>query len=259
MKTTTATHASPGWRRLPPLPDKEGFAGSFAGISNNALLVAGGANFPGKRPWEGGVKRWYDSVFALEPGATQWRAAGRLPAANGYGVSATCAEGVVLVGGGDSREAFAEVWLARWDGQAVVFTSWPALPKPLVQAAGALVGRILYVAGGIDRPAAGKAQQTFFALDLDRWAEGWRTLAPCPGAERILAVAAAQEDEFYFFWRSPSFVRCDGPAAAGMAARRLALRAARGLAPPGGPAAAGRGGADSGAICCRTIAGAWWR
>ncbi len=199
MKTSTAAYANLDWRRLPPLPDREGFAGSFAGISNDVLIVAGGANFPDKRPWEGGIKHWHDSVFALEPGAATWRAAGRLPAANGYGVAATCTEGVVLVGGGNSQAAFAETWLARWDGLTAVVTAWPALPKPLAQASGALVGRTLYVAGGIDRPDATAAQHAFWALDLDRRAEGWQVLTPCPGGERILAVAAAQGDGFYIF------------------------------------------------------------
>jgi solute:Na+ symporter, SSS family len=44
------------WERLPSLPDKEGFAGPFAGTSRGVLLVAGGANFPEKKPREGGKK-----------------------------------------------------------------------------------------------------------------------------------------------------------------------------------------------------------
>ena len=51
-----------GWEKLPPLPDREGFAGSFAGVSGDALLVAGGANFPGAKPWEGGAKAWTCSL-----------------------------------------------------------------------------------------------------------------------------------------------------------------------------------------------------
>jgi hypothetical protein len=48
------------WASLPPLPDREGYAGSFAGVSDGVLLVAGGANFQDRRPWEGGTKVWYD-------------------------------------------------------------------------------------------------------------------------------------------------------------------------------------------------------
>ena len=36
----------------PPVPDMHGFAGAFTGVSNGRLLVAGGANFPVKPPWE---------------------------------------------------------------------------------------------------------------------------------------------------------------------------------------------------------------
>jgi hypothetical protein len=35
-------------------------------VSNGALIVAGGANFPDKAVWEGGRKHWYDNIFVLE-------------------------------------------------------------------------------------------------------------------------------------------------------------------------------------------------
>ncbi|HCN76145.1 MAG TPA: galactose oxidase, partial [Verrucomicrobiales bacterium] len=75
------------WSPLPALPDAEGFAGSFAGVSGGALLVAGGANFPDAPPWRGGTKTWYDGIFALDRPDGAWRGAGRLPRPHGYGVS----------------------------------------------------------------------------------------------------------------------------------------------------------------------------
>ena len=47
------------WAKLPAIPDKEGFAGAFAGVSHGSLIVAGGANFPDKKPWDGGKKIWW--------------------------------------------------------------------------------------------------------------------------------------------------------------------------------------------------------
>ena len=41
-------------KRLAELPDAEGWAGMFAGVSNGVLIVGGGANFPEKPLWEGG-------------------------------------------------------------------------------------------------------------------------------------------------------------------------------------------------------------
>ena len=192
-------HAALDWSQLPTLPDREGFAGSYAGVSGGALLVAGGANFPGKPPWEGGTKLWYDRVFVLTAGAAKWRDGTPLPAAGGYGVSVTLDDGLLLIGGGDAKRNFSEVWLARWNGNEVKFIAWPSLPKPLAMAAGARAGRMVYVAGGLDRPDATQAQKIFFALDLDHVKDGWRELAPWPGPERMLATAGAHDGSFFLF------------------------------------------------------------
>jgi solute:Na+ symporter, SSS family len=188
------------WSELPPLPDPEGFAGSFAGVSQGALVVAGGANFPEKRPWEGGRKVWHDRIFVLEPGAATWRIAGQLPRASGYGVSLTIPEGVLFIGGGDAERNFAEVWLAQWDsssGGRIRFLEMPSLPRPLAMQSGGLAGRTVYVAGGLDRPDATQAQRVAFALDLDGLERGWRELEPWPGSERFLATGGVQDGAFY--------------------------------------------------------------
>ncbi|ULT41203.1 hypothetical protein KRR40_42040 [Niabella defluvii] len=49
------------------MPDKVGFAGAYAGVSNDHLIVAGGSQFPeGTRPWSGGVKSWNDKIMAMD-------------------------------------------------------------------------------------------------------------------------------------------------------------------------------------------------
>ncbi len=198
------------WQSLPSVPDREGFAGSFSGVSGGALLVAGGANFPGKPPWEGGTKTWHDSVFILEPKAPAWRIAGRLPVPNGYGVSITTEQGVVLIGGGDARQNFSTVQLARWDGEKLAFETWPSLPRPLAMSAGALVGRVIFVAGGMERPDATRALAIMFTLDLDRLAAGWREMPPFPGPERFLATAATDGTAFFLFSGARLVADADG-------------------------------------------------
>jgi N-acetylneuraminic acid mutarotase len=54
---------TPSFSEFPALPDTEGMAGMFAGKSNGKLFCMGGANFPDKKPWEGGKKVWYDEIF----------------------------------------------------------------------------------------------------------------------------------------------------------------------------------------------------
>lgn len=189
------------WKELPALPNPEGFAGSYAGVSGGALFVAGGANFPDHPPWDGGTKVWYDSVFMLDRPDGSWRPAGRLPEAAGYGVSLSVGEGFLLIGGGDAERNFSTVRLAHWDkeGARLVFTSLPDLPMPLAMQAGAVLGRTVYVAGGLDRPDAIVAQNVFLTLDLDRPSAGWKTLPPWPGPERFLATAGSVDGSFFIF------------------------------------------------------------
>lgn len=194
----TNVSASPAlvWRVLPPIPDHEGFAGSYAGTSAGALIVAGGANFPDARPWEGGTKMWHDRVFVLESAADPWRDGGRLPRPGGYGGSVQLDDGVLFLGGGDAREHFRDVWLARWDGRQISFEAWPSLPVPLAMHAVARTQQMVFVAGGIDRPDATRARRDVFALDLDDVAAGWREIEPLPAAERMLAMGGCLDDEF---------------------------------------------------------------
>ena len=60
------------WSKAGQLPQKSeqkphaGLAGAFVGIHNDILLMAGGATFPDKMPWEGGKKVFYNEIFAFK-------------------------------------------------------------------------------------------------------------------------------------------------------------------------------------------------
>lgn len=177
----------PHWTQLPTLPDAEGFASPFAGVSHDALLVAGGANFPGKRPWEGGAKVWYDEVFVLPDPQGEWLEAGKLPRSLAYGVSVTTPRGVVCAGGGDARGHRREVFQLSWDGAKLLTENLSALPAPLAFGSGARVGEKIYLLGGLEKPEATTAAAIFWMLDLANPADGWRVLPPCPGPARMLA------------------------------------------------------------------------
>lgn len=195
----TQTPAGSAWCQLPSLPDREGFAGLFAGTTGGALIVAGGANFPDRRPWDGGRKTWYDSIFALESPDGAWRQVGHLPRANAYGVSITAAEGMICIGGGDAEQHFREVWLLRWVGRRLEIAPLPSLPRPCAFMCGAYVDGTIYIAGGIETPGATAALNTFWSLDNHRPSRGWRELEPCPGGPRMLAVAGNAEGSFAVF------------------------------------------------------------
>jgi N-acetylneuraminic acid mutarotase len=196
--SATAAIAAGEWKQLPPLPDKEGFAGSFAGVSNGALIVAGGSNFPDKKPWERGKKIWYDSIFVLDRPDGEWKLAGRLPRPLGYGVSVTYRDAVVCIGGSDADRHYAETFRLEWREGKIITTSLPPLPRPIANACGAIVDkRTLYIAGGQESPDASAALDTVFGLDLTATDPKWRELEKCPGGGRILAVAAAFDGAFW--------------------------------------------------------------
>lgn len=185
------------WKQLPPLPDALGVAGAFAGVSNGALLVAGGANFPDKMPWEGGQKIWRDRVWVLEKPDGAWREAGKLPRPLGYGASVTHGDSMVCVGGSDADRHFAGAFRLVWKSDKLITQPLPPLPITLSGASSALVGDTLLIACGAEQPGEQAATNRAFALDLAAKNPAWRELPPLPGKPRLLAAGAAHDGAFY--------------------------------------------------------------
>lgn len=183
------------WEKLPELPDKEGFAGSYAGVYNETLLVAGGANFPETPLWEGGKKKWTDSIFALCPGAERWEKAGILPEPMGYGATVSLPVGVMLIGGCNAEGATARCYrLSYHDGKTVCDPLAP-LPIPLTGHSAALIGEDVYVVGGSTAPGEQDAQNRLFVYSTvtDSWCEQ----TPLPGRGRFLHQMAAVDGKLY--------------------------------------------------------------
>lgn len=187
------------WKKITPLPDREGFAGPFAGVHNGALIVAGGANFPGKRPWEGGEKIWYDSVFVLEKPDGEWKTGFKLPRPLGYGASISHSSGVICIGGSDNKQHHENIFTLSCVNGKIQIARLPDLPKPCANLCGALVNEMIYIAGGLEKPDSTNALKTFFALDLKKPDAGWKELEPWPGPERMLAVAGVANGKFFLF------------------------------------------------------------
>ena len=189
----------PRERQLPALPDARGFAGPQAGVSNGALLVAGGTNFPEKMPWEGGKKVWYHDVYVLESPAAQWKRAGKLHRPLAHAASITTRHGLLCIGGNDGKQAVSDVVLLEWTGGQLKVRTLADLPAPLAGAAAAIIGDTVYVAGGYNGidPAGGPSSHLFLSLDLSRADAKWKELEPWPGPQRFYAVAAASEEAIY--------------------------------------------------------------
>ncbi len=196
------------WKALPDLPGGLGVAGPFAGAHNDALIVAGGANFPEGVPWrkttDGGdpAKVYYDTIHIVTRDGLDYsiaEAKARLPRALGYGVSISTASGVLCIGGewredGVTHRSAKVFALGYADGAVTMDADYPPLPKDTTAAAGALIGKTVYVAGG---DSGEGATQNFWALDLaKRGADdfGWVELPPWDGQARTHLLASSQSD-----------------------------------------------------------------
>ena len=221
------------WSVLPPLPKSIGVAGPFAGVHDDVLIIAGGANFPKGLPWEtttNGLasppKVYHDRIFAISRNGRQYQhepVRATLKQAAAYGVSLPHPEGVLCIGGDwkthdknathviSQSHVSRRVFVLRWDasrktvientrlplpGAALENVApLPPLPEPLTEMAGVIIGEKIYLAGGSHGNGATK---TFWSLDLARRKEAdgleWKKLTPWDGPARTHAIAIAQHD-----------------------------------------------------------------
>lgn len=194
------------WRfeKLDNFPNPVGVASPFAGQSGSVLLVAGGANFPDKKPWEGGKKIWHDQVYALEAtdpdrSKTLWHLVGKLPRPLAYGISIPWNDRVVCVGGSDASQHARDVLVLGYQDSKLSIEALSDLPVPLANACGAIVDGMLILSGGIDRPDATECQRKTWGLDLKRLQAKdqpalWLELPEIPGRPRMLSTAATWND-----------------------------------------------------------------
>ena len=196
-------------QELPPLPEPLGVAGPFVGVSNGKLLVAGGAHFR-VSPFAGGEKLWTAHCYTLAPGSSEWTATDPLPRPLAYGVSITTDDGILLIGGSDAERHYRDVTRVRLEGDTLVSEPLPPLPLPLAHMAGALLGGVVYIAGGQRAPDSAPAEHIFLALDLTLPDPRWQRLEPWPGPARILPVAAAQDGAFFLISGAELIADADG-------------------------------------------------
>lgn len=192
------------WEPQTPIPDELGVAGPFVGVHNQALIVAGGANFP-QPVWESS-KVWHDRIYVgtqetTASGRLRWAEAGRLEFPVGYGACVSTPKGVLCIGGNDATDSFSDVFLLQWDAAAgqITQTAWPRLPHPFVYAAAAQIGDTVYLFGGQTGSELRSATAELWTLDLS--AEGtdqfeWTQRHSCPGPSRAFALLTAQHNGY---------------------------------------------------------------
>ncbi|MCM8570364.1 sodium/solute symporter [Gramella jeungdoensis] len=185
-----------GWNSIAELPLKEGLNGTFTGIHNDVLILAGGANFPEEQVWNGGSKKYYDSIYVLvkDKNGYQWRKniKLKLPEPLAYGASVVTEEGIWCIGGMNESGVHDYVFLLKWNPikQVVEIEEKPSLPIPLASMGAAAINDEIYVVGGQEE--AGKKATNNFLSFSER--TGWKKLDDFPGKGRIQPVVVNQNN-----------------------------------------------------------------
>jgi cyclically-permuted mutarotase family protein len=188
------------WLTLPDLPPapgesiQPGLAGPVAGVAGNCLLVAGGANFPDGPPWRGGAKQYHDDVYLLEEsgdGLFKWKTLPeRLPGELAYPACLSLPAGILCIGGENRSGPVASVNLFSLSDGRLVAKAFPELPEALSACGAAIIGLKIYVAGGM---GPNGAVASFYCLDMQDTAAGWKPLAPLPVALSHAVVVSADD------------------------------------------------------------------
>lgn len=190
---------------LPAAPgevEQIGLAGVAGGVHNNALLIAGGANFPDLMPWHGGVKKYWNHIYVLfKVGEQDYQWSDRtfeLPHPLAYSASATTDNGILLIGGENEDGIQSSVYLLRWDivSEEVIILPMPQLPLPLTNATAAVIDSKVYLAGGETK---GGTSNGFYALDLSA-PVSWERLPDLPvGVSHAVGIAQSNGEYPCFY------------------------------------------------------------
>jgi len=185
---------------LPSLTAKEalGVAGPVSGFSGNRILIAGGANFPERLPWEGGIKKYYDDVYLFDPSQQAFHTGTlKLPSPVAYAGSTTAGEHIFYAGGENEAGISAHVYMLRWTGTGLLTESLPVLPVGVTNASLHFYGDALYVAGG---ETADETSDKIWRLSLDQPGAGWEPLPPMPypASHAVQLILRSQGEDYLY-------------------------------------------------------------
>ncbi|WP_035674681.1 kelch repeat-containing protein [Flavobacterium sp. 83] len=174
-----------------------GFAGAINGISNDVLIVTGGANFQDKMPWEGGKKQYSKEIHVLQQcnDTYSWnkKVQSTLPEPIAYCGSTSTDLGVVYVGGENENGLSNKAFILKWNASKneVETKPLPNFPVAITNIALTHIGNVVYAIGGDE---ATKSSDLFLSLDLNSSHPEWKTLPKLPIA-LANSVAVVQKDK----------------------------------------------------------------
>lgn len=167
-----------------PFDTGRGVAGAFIGISSDAVIIAGGSDFPDAFPWEGGKKIHYDDIYIIRKtgkGYVCSQCEGAvLPRPLAGGCAASLGGSLYCFGGTDGMYPSADVLRLTLSGTNVKVETVSLLPEGFVPAAAtSFEGRIII-------HGTSEGRNALYAYDASNGQ--WHSLPGCP--ERTISEGA---------------------------------------------------------------------
>jgi SSS family solute:Na+ symporter len=188
------------WSEEQALPNSVGLNGAFIGKHNDALIFAGGTNFPKKPVWEGGQKKWNNSIYILTKnnGKSTWKKAKKnLPKTLANGAAISTEQGLLCIGGDNEDGTYSDVFLLKWENDDIVIKELPSLPQPLSSMSATVIGDVVYLLGG-QTEKGGATTSDFFTLNLkssiNRKQFTWVKEPNFPAKHRMQAIMVGQSN-----------------------------------------------------------------
>ena len=185
--------------KLPPNADGSahlGLAGPITGMLSDKLLIAGGANFPGKMPWDGGTKQYAAQayIYQLEDGALTLLSESKLKDTVAYPGNCTVESTLYVAGGENQNGAVRSVKKLFLEGDILREESLPDLPMALTNGGLVFASGKLYFVGGEN---AKLVSDKIYMLDLTADAGVWEEIYTLPYRVSNAVVLSNQIDKLY--------------------------------------------------------------
>lgn len=201
ISSTSGGEPANAWITLQPLPDAVGFAGMFAGVLDEKLVVGGGSQFRDKPLWLAGEKTFSDRIFTLDQIEGRWSdSSERLPRPMAHFASAATADAIYLAGGADATGHLSEVHEIRLQGGKLKTTQLMDLRETLAYAAAAVSNGRLYVAGGQNSVTERTASAKVWSLAIANGPADakWRAEPDLPDGGVFVGTMAEARGAIYF-------------------------------------------------------------
>lgn len=190
------------WQQVSQLPDEGmqanlGIAGPITGILKDYLIIAGGANFPEAKPWNGGAKVYQQQgyLYHIQDKKLHFEKHIHVPHVKAYAANISYENKLFILGGEDHQGPSATAgYYSLNEKQELEYHSLRDLPKPLSNTGGAYLNNYIYVVGGDNSE---EVSNKVYRLDISKENTQWEEFMELPYSLSHAVVAEDGKDCIY--------------------------------------------------------------